>query len=112
MRDLINYTVKAAIKFRNGIGSHVILKDQKANHPNVLPYFKVDEKERQYRIWQRDPLAILMNSKSKVEQKINYIHNNPIIEKWKLANSPEEYKWSSATFYENGFDEFRIITHF
>ncbi|MFC6191137.1 transposase [Dyadobacter subterraneus] len=58
----------------NKFTSHMILKDVKINHPNVLPYFKVDEKERQYRIWQRDPLAVLMDSKQKIEQKITYIH--------------------------------------
>ncbi|MCE7039743.1 transposase [Dyadobacter sp. CY312] len=96
----------------NKFTSHLIVKDLKINHPNVLPHFKVDEKERQYRIWQRDPLAILMDTKLKVEQKINYIHNNPLHERWNLASRPEEYPWSSAEFYESGKDEFGILTHY
>jgi len=96
----------------NKYTSHVILKDLKINHPKVLPYFKVDEKERQYRIWQRDPLAILMDSKLKVEQKITNIHNNPLHERWDLAYRPENYRWSSAGFYESGKDEFGILTHY
>lgn len=96
----------------NKFTSHVILKDLKANHPYVLPYFKVDEKERQYRIWQRDPLAVLMDTKLKVEQKINYIHNNPLHERWNLASYPENYRWSSAEFYRSGSDEFKILTHY
>lgn len=96
----------------NKFTSHLIIKDLKSNHPNVLPYFKVQEKERQYRIWQRDPLAILMDTKLKVEQKINYIHNNPLHERWNLTSRPEEYPWSSAEFYESGKDEFGILTHY
>lgn len=32
-------------------------------------------------------------------QKLDYIHNNPVSGKWKLAPSPEEYFHSSAAFY-------------
>ncbi|HEV7380281.1 MAG TPA: transposase [Dyadobacter sp.] len=92
--------------------SHMILKDLRQNHPDVLPHFKVNDTERSYRFWQRDPLAVLMDSKHKVEQKINYIHNNPLQEKWNLALYPELYRWSSAEFYESGRDEFEILTHY
>jgi putative transposase len=96
----------------NKFTSHRILKDLKAYHTAVLPYFKVDESEREYRIWQRDPLAVLMDNKAKIEQKLNYIHQNPLQERWSLVSTPEEYKWSSARFYETGEDEFRFLTHY
>ena len=35
-------------------------------------------------------------------QKLNYIHNNPISGKWKLAATAEEYFHSSAAFYAFG----------
>jgi len=92
--------------------AHEILKDLKLYHSQLLFLFRVDEKEREYRIWQRDALAIEMTSKEKVEQKINYIHCNPLHEKWNLAKRPEEYKWSSAKYYELGEDEFGILTHY
>jgi putative transposase len=92
--------------------SHLIIKDLKENHMRVLPYFKVDDKERSYRVWQRDPLAILMDSRTKVEQKIDYIHFNPLTERWNLADRPEHYYWSSANFYETGVDEFGFLTHY
>jgi len=38
--------------------AHEIVKDLKANHPHVLPYFEVDENERSYRVWQGDSLEI------------------------------------------------------
>ena len=92
--------------------AHEILKDLKFNHQDVLPFFRVDEKEREYRIWQRDALASEMDSKNKVEQKIDYIHRNPLNEKWNLAKRPEEYKWSSSKYYEQGENVFAILTYY
>ena len=96
----------------NKFTSHMMLKDLRDSHPAVLPYFKVNDSERQYRFWQRDPLAILMDSKQKVEQKITYMHNNPLQDHWNLADRPENYRWSSAAYCENGVDEFSILTHY
>jgi len=92
--------------------AHIITKDLQNNHPNVLKYFISDDKERSYRIWQRDPLAILMDSKSKLEQKLDYLHNNPLQEKWNLTTSPELYEWSSAGFYDNCLDNYGFLTHY
>ncbi len=97
--------------FNKEIG-HLIILDLKSNHPNVLPYFKVDETEREFRVWQRNPLAILMDNKAKTNQKIDYIHTNPLQERWNLADIPENYYWSSAKFYEKGVDDFGFLTHF
>ena len=96
----------------NKFTAHEIVKNLKKEHKNVLTQFKVDESERKFRIWQRDPLAIIMDDRKKVEQKIDYIHNNPLQERWNLAATPESYKWSSAKYYESGRDEFGFITHY
>lgn len=37
-----------------------------------------------------------------IEQKLNYMHNNPCTGKWQLANSPVEYAHSSARYYITG----------
>jgi REP element-mobilizing transposase RayT len=97
--------------FNKAIG-HLIIKNMKESHDPKLTYFKVDEPERQYRVWQRDPLAVLLDSKAKLEQKLDYIHLNPLQEKWNLVAKPEDYRWSSAGFYETGKDEFEILTHY
>ena len=47
-----------------------------------------------------------------MNQKLNYIHNNPINYPWNLVQYPEEYKYSSAKFYETGIDEFGLLTHY
>jgi len=78
----------------------------------LVHYQEFHDRERKHRFWQRDPLAVRMDSKDKVEQKINYIHLNPLQEQWNLVNKPEDYKWSSAKFYETGIDEFNIVTDY
>ena len=37
-----------------------------------------------------------------IEQKLSYIHNNPVESKWQLAESAVEYPHSSAYFYTEG----------
>ena len=88
------------------------LKDIRENHPQLIPYFEEKTEERNHRFWQTDPKAILMDNKKKIEQKLDYIHNNPMQERWNLVTSPEEYRWSSAGFYLNGKDEFGLLTHY
>ncbi|MFN3405951.1 MAG: transposase [Cytophagaceae bacterium] len=96
----------------NKATAHIIVNDLQSNHPNVLEKFSVNEKERSYRIWQRDPLAILMDRKDKLEQKLDYIHLYPLNAKWNLSKYPEEYFWSSAKFYETGIDGFGFLSHY
>lgn len=88
------------------------LKDLRANHPKVVSFFIEKTIERSHRFWQRDPLAILMDSREKIEQKLDYIHLNPLQEKWSLVKFPEDYRWSSAKFYDSGEDEFDLLTHY
>jgi hypothetical protein len=45
-------------------------------------------------------------------QKLDYVHLNPIQPHWLLSNHPAEYRFSSASFYEQQVDEFGILTHF
>ena len=88
------------------------LKDIRINHPQVILYFEEKSDGRAHRFWQNDPKAILMDSRKKFEQKLDYIHNNPLHERWNLAITPEEYRWSSANFYRMDKDEFGILTHY
>ena len=55
----------------NKYTSHEIVKHLKNNHPHLLPVFAVEEKDRKYRIWQRDPLAIIVDNKQKCSQKLD-----------------------------------------
>ena len=96
----------------NKTTSHLLVQDLKQQHPAVLAHFRVDEPERPYRIWQRDALAILLDSRAKAAQKLAYLHLNPLHERWQLVDRPENYLWSSARFYETGVDAFGFLTDY
>ncbi|GAA4439144.1 hypothetical protein GCM10023188_35240 [Pontibacter saemangeumensis] len=82
------------------------------NHPAVLEKFRVGAKDRQYQLWERNPLSVYCFSTAVTEQKLSYIHRNPIQEKWQLAALPEEYPYSSARFYFENKDDFGFLTHY
>jgi hypothetical protein len=44
-------------------------------------------------------------------EKLNYIHHNPVQEKWNLCRYPEDYKYSTAKFYETGKGNWGFLTH-
>ena len=77
-----------------------------------LEDFKAELSDREYQFWQRNSLSIDLWSDYVFMQKLDYIHNNPIQEKWNLAEYPENYKYSSANFYLNELDEFDLISHY
>jgi REP element-mobilizing transposase RayT len=81
-----------------------------ATDKSRLEHFRVNAKDREYQFWERNSLSIDLWSKTVFEQKFEYIHNNPLQEKWQLAATPDDYRYSSARFYETGIDEFGILT--
>ena len=78
-----------------------ILFDLQDSNSSILDDLLVEKKDRKFQIWQRNPLAIELYSRKILEQKLDYIHNNPVQGKWMLADSPLNYKYSSAMYYEN-----------
>ena len=78
----------------------------------MLNNFFVDAIDREYQFWERKPLSIDLWTEEVFIQKLIYIHNNPIKDPWNLVQYPEEYKYSSAKFYESGIDDFNLLTHY
>jgi putative transposase len=76
-----------------------------------LNHFIVNKPDRKFQIWQRNPLSVLLYDNNVLHQKLDYIHQNPLQDKWLLAKTPEEYKYSSANFYETGIDIFDLLSH-
>jgi REP element-mobilizing transposase RayT len=58
-----------------------ILRDLEFNHREIYISMYVGAKNRKYQFWERNPLSVPLYSQKVVEQKINYIHVNPIIPK-------------------------------
>jgi len=92
--------------------AHQFKKYLLAKDPKLLNLYQSEKNDRIFQFWKRDPLAIPLSSESILTQKLDDIHDNPIQEKWNLCTQPEDYKWSSANFYETGDDQFSFITHF
>jgi putative transposase len=82
------------------------------DHDGRLNWFLVNAADREYQFWERNPLSIDLWSPGVFMQKLDYIHNNPLQDKWKLAEFPEDYKYSSAKFYESGVNEFDLVSHY
>jgi hypothetical protein len=79
------------------------------NDMQALANFKVTKYDREYQIWKREPLSIELISGDLFKQKLEYIHYNPV--KAGLCENPEDY-YSSARFYHDGLDAFKMLTHF
>ncbi len=92
--------------------SQTVLRDLNLNHPEIHKGLYVGAKDRKYQQWERNPLSVPLYTREVVEQKINYIHFNPVHPKWKLADETQEYKYSSAKFYYEGKDEFDFLENY
>ena len=86
--------------------------DLQEHHPQVLERFQTQARDRQYQIWQRNALSVYCTSASMARQKLAYIHNNPVVEKWNLARLPEDYYFSSAAYYCKNGHAFGFLTHY
>ena len=80
--------------------AHIFKKMLKAEGGGKISAYKVDADNKKYEFWQRDSLAIPLFTKKVATQKLNYMHNNPLAERWSLVKDPNDYKYSSARYYE------------
>jgi putative transposase len=87
-----------------------IKADLKRFNPLQLENFRVNAKDRVFQIWKRNPLSIELRTPSVFVQKLNYVHANPV--KAGLCLQPENYKYSSAAFYNSGVDNWGFLTHY
>jgi putative transposase len=100
-RDFLKYTAKeliALLKRKEGEGG--------------LEKLFVGLKDRTFQVWKRNSMSIDLVHEWFFNQKFDYLHNNPCQPHWNLAERPEDYRYSSALYYEDGTDEFGIITHY
>lgn len=82
------------------------------NEPETLQKYYVGLKDRQYQFWQQKSLSKTMYSRKVFEQKLDYIHHNPLQQKWQLVEKPEDYFYSSARFYLLNIDDWGFIRHY
>ena len=86
--------------------------DLQTHHPLVLEEFKSERKDRSHQFFKDRPLSIALLSDKVVLQKMRYIHQNPVQQKWKLADKAEDYVYSSASLYTQGVKRWPFLRHF
>lgn len=69
---------------------------------NLLNYFKSQARIKygaKHKVFEDSFDSLAIQSEKFFQEKLNYIHKNPCVEKWNLAECPEEYLHSSAANY-------------
>lgn len=94
MRDLKKFT---SVKLINEIKNN--LKESRKEW--MLEIFKREGERNSnntiYQFWQQDNHPIILDTNEMKEQRLDYIHNNPVTAGF--VNKPEDYPWSSAQDY-------------
>lgn len=81
----------------------------KAEKSKLLNELLVNAKDRKYQVWERNSLAVPLWKPEVFEQKLDYIHNNPVTAG--ICQYPEDYKYSSARFYEKNKKDWVFLSH-
>ena len=75
-----------------------------------LIVYKVFKPDRQHNFWKRNSLGIELFTEYAFLQKLNYIHNNPVMAGF--CKFPEEYRYSSAGFYMANDILYNFLEHY
>ncbi|MBC8756672.1 transposase [Kordia sp. YSTF-M3] len=106
IRDFKTYTSKKIIE--------IIKEYPESRREWLLDYFKKAcshlKRKQMYKVWQNGYHAEKVYSNKFIKQKINYIHNNPVMEK--IVANPEDYVFSSARNYAELDNELEVIPVF
>lgn len=92
--------------------SFKIRKEVEVLQENLLERIRIDKKDRVFQVWQDRFDDVWLKDKSLLETKLEYIHNNPLQEHWSLVKVPEEYEYSSASYYNLGMQKRVVVTDY
>ncbi|MCL4857468.1 MAG: transposase, partial [Flavobacteriales bacterium] len=105
IRDFKSYTSKELI--------NAIQVDTESRREWILPLFErkglKNIRNKSYQFWQQSNHPIELHTNHFIDQKLDYIHQNPVKAGW--VQEPEEYVYSSAKNYagEMGLIEVELI---
>src|SRR5699024_917061 len=93
LRDFKKYTANQILKS--------IRRDPESRRVWLLKHFSwrgwLNPNNTNYQFWQQDNHPVELDSHYLIQQKIDYIHQNPVKAGWVLK--PEHYLYSSAAWY-------------
>jgi REP element-mobilizing transposase RayT len=103
IRDFKKFTSKKIIQ--------TIIEFPESRREWLLAYFKEAcahlKRTQQYKVWQDGYHAEHVYSNKFIKQKLNYIHQNPVVHK--IVSAAEDYVFSSAKNYAELDNELEII---
>lgn len=100
------------------IAYEIIAKLQQAEHFAMLNALAAGvrpsdrKRNKLHQVFEPSFDAKLCGSISFFMQKLAYLHNNPLQEKWKLCLTPADYLHSSAGYYETGIQGLFPVIHY
>tara|TARA_R100001015_G_C4550859_1_gene112747 strand:- start:331 stop:717 length:387 start_codon:yes stop_codon:yes gene_type:complete len=106
IRDFKTYSSKQILR--------IIKKDRESRREWMLPLFREAcvhlKRNQRYKVWQNGYHSVEIYSQAVLEQKLRYIHMNPV--KDKIVERPEDYIFSSARNYADlkGLLDVEIVT--
>ena len=89
-------------EFKKHTSKQIILACKNANNQKLLSYLEEAARTisgQKYKVWEDGYDAREVFSLPFLQQKMDYLHNNPCQPQWRLVDQPEDYLWSSACFY-------------
>jgi putative transposase len=91
MRDMKKFT-----------STQIRIKLEVLGHTDIIEQIRNFKKGSSFQTWMDRYDDVYLQSKHLVETKLDYIHCKPLEAHWNLAKRPEDYKYSSAVYYEKG----------
>lgn len=105
----ISYDVAASFK---SFTASMIRKYLFKYNKGILNLYISTQNDREFQFWKRRSKSVKMMSRTIAAQKVEYIHKNPLQDKWKLVRFPEYYYYSSASFYLEDKTYFSFLTRY
>jgi REP element-mobilizing transposase RayT len=97
---------------------NIVNRLKKLNHINLLKVLSEDvlvkerAKGKKHEVFRSHSDIRICYTRAMIEQKLDYIHHNPVSGKWNLVDDYLDYEHSSALFYEKGIQRHFKVTHY
>ncbi len=101
MRDFKKFT---SVKIRQELENRNLIY--------TLDSIRTDSRNRIFKVWEERFDDQYIRSKAMLKHKLDYIHENPLQSHWNLVEYPDDYAYSSASFYGNGLCPDLRVVHY
>jgi REP element-mobilizing transposase RayT len=101
-----NSVEKIITSFHKFTGRRIIKYFEEDQDVESLIFFRNAAKnrsDREHLVWENS-ITKIIEAESVLIKLMTYVHNNPINKKWTLVEDRSDYRYSSACFYDNGFE--------